>query len=436
MVSERQHSQLFDNFLFPKIFRAFRMAIQPSKLGIALLGVAVICLAGYIMDNISNSVVVEPGTQGKETELKAYMDSPDKPDVAVKSHIDKYKDKGDQTGVFSTLWHFGSAKFHATLKELFELNFTSVATNIADYFKGVGWAVRYHYVYCLIFVVIKLAVMSIAGGAICRISALQFARGEKAGLTEALRFSIKRFTSFFAAPLIPVGMIIFVGLFIFVPGLLGNIPRAGELIMSIFTLLALIAGALITVVLIGAIAGFNLMFPAVAYDGSDSFDVISRSFSYVFNRPWRMVFYSAVSAVYGAICYLFVRLFAFLLLLVTRSILSLGVWTENSNGVNKLTAIWPEPRFMDLLGTSGPAATSGTESVAAFLVQLFLCLVVGLVVSVIITFYFSANTIIYSLMRNKVDNTALEDIYSGLDEAGIAPIMTETKPEEAPPQSQ
>jgi len=420
MVSEKESSQLFDSLLFPKIFQTFRMAIQPTKLIIAFMAVATICLAGWIMD-LSRTV-----EQGEVIELQKYMTDPDQ----VKSYIDNLGQTGGRTGVFSTLWHFGSIKFHAALKELFELNLTSVGRNIVDYSKAIGWAVRYHFVYCIIFVVIKLAVISVAGGAICRIAALQFAQGEKPGLTEALRFSTKRFTSFFTAPLAPVGIIIFTGLFISLLGLIGNIPRAGELIMGIFMLLALIAGALIAIVLIGAVVGFNLMFPSVAYDGSDCFDAISRSFSYVYAKPWRMLFYSAIAAVYGAICYTFVRFFAFLLFSVTYWFLKLGVLGDNS----KLTAIWPGSSFTRLVGPLDLSAPNWTQSVAILLIYLCLLVVIGLVVSFIISFYFSANTIIYSLMRNKVDNTALEDIYTPPDEVETEPTTTESKPERTQPQ--
>ena len=430
MVSEKESTNVFDDLLFPKLFQTFRMAIQPTKLIIAFLALAIICLAGWVMD-FSETVVATEGAQGKITELDIYMTNP----AQVDSYIEGFQVKSRGAGVFSTLWRFSATKFQGAVDSVFAQDIPGVVKNIADYFKAVGWSLRHHPVYCIIFFVIKLAVISIAGGAICRIAALQSARGEKPGLTEALRFSIKRFTSFFTAPLVPVGIIIFIGLFIFLLGLIGNIPWAGELIMGIFVLLALIAGALIAVVLIGAFAGFNLMFPAVAYDGSDCFDAISRSFSYVYAKPWRMVFYTAIAAVYGAICYTFVRFFTFLLLCVTHRTLQLGVWVENSKEVDKLTAIWPKPEFMNLLGSSGLATTNWTESLAAFLVHLFLLGVVGLVVSFIISFYFSANTIIYSLMRNKVDNTALEDIYKYNDEVEIETATTEPKTDEAQPDS-
>ncbi len=432
MGTEKEPTQLFENFLFPKIFQTFRMSIQLSKLIIAFSAVIVICLAGWVMD-FSRTVVTTAESQGKVTELQIYITTPDQ----LQSHVEGYKEKGDRAGVFSTLWQFGTAKFNGALNSLFKFNLPGVAANIAKCFKAAGWALRYHFFYCIIFFVIVLAVLSIAGGSLCRIAALQLARGEKPGLTAALRFSTKKIFSFFTAPLTPVGIIIFIGLFIFILGLIGNIPRLGELIIGITMPLALIAGALIAVVLIGTVAGFNLMFPAISYDGSDCFDAISRSFSYVYSKPWRMGFYTVTTIVYGAICYTFVRFFAFLLLLATHWFLQLGVWVENSTkGVNKLIAIWPQPRFVNFFGSADLAAANWSQSLAAFLINLFILVIIAALVSFVISFYFSANTIIYALMRNRVDNTALEDIYTYPEDVKTEPTATESEPEKSQPESE
>jgi hypothetical protein len=432
MVSGKESAQLLDDLVFPKIFQTFRMSIQPTKLIITTVALAVICLAGWIMD-FSKTVVVTTGTQTQLTELDIYMtDSSQLP-----SFIEAFREKGEDVGVFSTLWHFSAKQFHGAVDSVFALDLPGLIRNIADFFKAVGWALRYHPVYCIVFFIIMLAVISISGGAVCRIAALQFARGEKPGLAEALRFSTKRFVNFFTAPLAPIGIIIFIGLFIFLLGLAGNIPRAGELIIGLSMPLALFAGVLVAVIVIGAVAGFNLMFPAVAYDGSDCFDAISRSFSYVYARPWRMAVYTAIAAVYGSFCYAFVRIFAFLLLWITRWLLQLGLWADNgSKEVNKLVAIWPKPELRYLVRFSPPAEANWTEWAAAFLVYLSLLVIVGLVVSFIISFYLSANTIIYSLMRNKVDNTAFEDIYMQFDEAEVEPTASELLPQEEPPSSE
>jgi hypothetical protein len=424
MADEKESSGLFNNILFPKVFQTFRMAIQPSKMMIAFLAVVAICVAGWLMD-FNKTVITTPNTQGQETELHIYLSTPD----LLQSYIENAKENGDHRGVFSTLWHFGAMKFHGALYSLFRLDTQGVAENVIDCFKSLIWAFKYHYIYSIIFAVITLVVMSVAGGAICRIAALQFARDEKPGLTEALRFSTKKFTSFFTTPLALVGIIIFIGFFIFLLGLVGNIPWAGKPIMVIFMLLALIAGGLITIVLIGAVAGFNLMFPAVAYDNSDCFDAISRSFSYVFAKPWRMGFYTVMAAIYGAICYMFVRFFAFVLLWITNSSLRLGILGDNI----KLTEIWQDdPTFNQLVVQPNWPALTGLESFAAFLVYLLLLAIVVLVIAFIVSFYFSANTIIYSLMRKAVDNTALEDVYVTSEQGGPEPITTEPESVENP----
>jgi uncharacterized membrane protein YgaE (UPF0421/DUF939 family) len=78
--------------------------------------------------------------------------------------------------------------------------------------------------------------------------------------------------------------------------------------------------------------------------------------------------------------------------------------------------------------------TNWSENTAAFLIYIFLLVVIGFVVSFIISFYFSANTVIYSLMRKKVDNTDPQEIYRPLEEKEIEPIITETNPKKTPPE--
>ena len=43
-------SELFDQLLFPQIFKVFRIAIQPSKMLTAFLAVAILSALGWVMD--------------------------------------------------------------------------------------------------------------------------------------------------------------------------------------------------------------------------------------------------------------------------------------------------------------------------------------------------------------------------------------------------
>jgi hypothetical protein len=423
MNGENPAGRILDSLLFPKIFRSFRMAIQPSKLIIAFCMIAMTGLTGWLMD-LSKTVITTPGTNGGETELNLYLTAPQKLD----SYIERYATTENPRGVFSTMWGFGISKFHGSLKAIFKFDIFGILDNAVDFLHAIKWVIQYHFIYCLIFAIINLSIVAIGGGAICRIAALQFAQNEKPGVIESLQFSIKRFTSFFGTPIVPMIIIAIAALCVVSVGLISNIPFGiGELGMGILMLPALAAGAIIAAVLLGVIGGLSLAFPAVAYDGSSGMDAVSRSFNYVYEKPWRLAFYTAIAVIYGAICYIFVRFFAFLLLWSTYRGLRVGAFTQSARGLpDKVAAIWPEPTFSRLLSFSN-ATGSWQESTAAILVFLSALAIVGLVASFIISFYFSSNTVIYALMRNHVDEIALDEICTEADERKKQ--STETQPQ-------
>ena len=177
---------------------------------------------------------------------------------------------------------------------------------------GPAWLMQHHPLYFVLFVIMFLTIWAVFGGAIARIAAVHVARDEKLGVRAALQFSIGKFLSFLSAPLIPLIIVLVVGLVPLIAGLLASIPYVGPVStssMGLVFILLLACGFVMTLVLLGTLGGFNLMYPTIAVEGSDSFDAISRSFSYVYARPWRMPFYTIVAVVYRALTYLFVRLF-------------------------------------------------------------------------------------------------------------------------------
>lgn len=419
MSDQRERILPLDSFLFPRIFQAFRMSIQPSKLILAFAALAVICLTGWLMDSINPTVV----TSGGMTELDAYR-------IGVPRQDDRVLPPAameTRTGVFRTLWNFDTRHLHSAVWALFELNFRQVIGSILACFVALVWAFRYHTIYSLIFFAIVLAAMSLAGGAICRIAAMQFARGERPGLTAAVRFSVRKFPSFFTAPITPMIIILVLGAVIMLLGLWGNIPVVGELSVGLLLPFAFAAAAIIAVIAIGTLAGFSLMFPTIAYEDAECFDAISHSFSYVYAKPWRAGFYMVVAFVYGAIGYVFVRFFAFLLLWITYAFLQAGFMRENE----KLHAIWQEPTFGDLLGVIA-ATGDWSTSAAVFLVYFWALIVVGLVVAFVISFYFSASTIIYALLRKRVDLIPIEDIYTYPEDASAEPVAAQAATQQSP----
>ena len=280
---------------------------------------------------------------------------------------------------------------------------------------GVCWLLSRHYVYAGIFCLIVLVIWSIFGGAIHRIAAVQAAREEKISLVQALRFSRGRFLGFFLAPLFPLALIGILGCVLMLGGLLGNIPIAGPFLVGLLFFFAILLGLIIAFLAIGLLGGGALMFPTVAVEGSDSFDAISRSFAYVWSRPWRAALYGAVAVVHGSICYLFVRFFAFLALSATHLFVRGAIWktaesVPNVPDADTMDAMWAKPTFASLHEWNWEAM-SGPESVGAVLLAIWVYLVIGGVLAFVLSYFAGSTTTIYYLLRREVDATDLDEVY-------------------------
>ena len=309
---------------------------------------------------------------------------------------------------------------------------------------GLVWMFCNHWLFAIVFLTFALGAWALFGGAMHRIAALHAAREEKISMVQALRFSSSRFISFFTAPLIPLIIILFLGLFLFLGGLLfGNLWGALAWIMAILFPIAIVFGLLIAFLAIGLGGGCGLMYPTIAVEGSDAFDAISRSFSYVFARPWRTGLYGLIALVYGTICYLFVRLFAFVALAGTHWFVKGGIFGGGSDlaaNADRLDKLWPAPEFSNFHPPVSWEALGGLESLAAGIIAIWVYIVIALVAAFALSFLASSTTVIYYLLRRKVDATDLDDVYVEESEEELAGEVAEAladeadKAEEAPDQ--
>jgi len=280
-------------------------------------------------------------------------------------------------------------------------------------YEGFCWLIGEHWLFALIFLVWAMVLWAWLGGAIYRICALHFAREEKISAIAALKFSCQKFLSFFWAPIIPIALIVVLGLILSLGGLLASIPGVGPLLFGIFFGLAIIIGVGIAFMLIGLVVGAPMMYPTIAVEGSDSFDAISRSFSYVFARPFRAVLYGVTAIVYGAITYLFVRLFAFVALRSVHYFLNWGVIGGGSSlgeNATSLDVLWATPRFWNL-HQFNIHASSGWQGFCAILVAIWVYIIVIMVAAYIVTYFASSSTAIYYILRRRVDATDLDDVF-------------------------
>jgi len=302
--------------------------------------------------------------------------------------------------------------------------------------QGLVWLLCEHWLFALIFLTFSLGAWALFGGAMHRIAALHAAREEKISMVQALRFSSGKFLSFFTAPLIPLIIIFTLGFLLFLGGLLfGNVGGWLSWIMGVLFLIAIVLGLLISFLSIGLGGGCGLMYPTIAVEGSDAFDAISRSFSYVFARPWRTGLYGLIALVYGTICYLFVRLFAFIALAATHWFVKGGVFggggdlAANADYMDKL---WPAPTFSDFHPAISWDALNGLEPLSAGLIAIWVYLVIGVVAAFGLSYLASSTTVIYYLLRRKVDATDLDDVYVEESEEELAGEVAEALSDQEP----
>ena len=225
MANNNKTGWLTENFYFPKIFQSFRIAVHPKNLVIAFVFLVCIWSVGRLLDLKPTVAVNRDGL----TELDVYMMNIS--DVA--GFIEQHRQEGPAKGVFETIWKFGQEQLDATVICFIQMDLTGLFFIGQNCVRAIYWVFFYHPVYAIFFGLFQLAALAIAGGSICRISALQFAKGEKPGFFEAIGFSTKKFSSFFSAPLVPLGIIFLLGFFIAIAGLLGNIPYVGVIILGI-----------------------------------------------------------------------------------------------------------------------------------------------------------------------------------------------------------
>jgi hypothetical protein len=328
----------------------------------------------------------------------------------------RYYELHDGVGLFRTFYDFEIGQVNQITRAIRNGNWlgrAGVFEALLNFFIiGPSWAIRHHWLYFTLFGLFFLMVWAIFGGAIARIAAVHVARDEKISIRQALSFSTSKFLSFISAPIIPLLIVVVVGLIVAIGGFLGNIPVLGPILIGTLFFLALAAGFVMTLVLLGLAGGFNLMYPTIAVEGSDSFDAISRSFSYLYARPWRLAFYTIIAIVYGAITYTFVRFFIYLLLYLTHTFAGMFFFAHADSTAPLWNTMWPNPLVngrlvydVDFL-TLGPA-----QDIGAGLLSFWIYLTIGMLGAFAISFYFSSNTIIYFLMRHEVDATELDDVY-------------------------
>jgi len=184
----------------------------------------------------------------------------------------------------------------ADVLELIGVSFRPTATlsHLAGALARIGWFVL---------------VWSIFGTAIARHVALKLVGEEAPGLPGSVLYGARAWLAAFNS----VAFVLLGILALAVPGaLLGLLMRAdwGLAVAGVIWPLVLAGAVVLAILGIGLVAGWPLMVAAVAVERGDSFQAISTSFSYLYQRPLHYAFYAFVAAVVALPAFAAAGLFA------------------------------------------------------------------------------------------------------------------------------
>jgi hypothetical protein len=230
------------------------------------------------------------------------------------------------------------------------------------------------------------------------------------------------------------------------------------------------------------------MYPTISTEGSDTLDALSRSYNYVYQSPWQFIWLSIVAIFYGAVVIFFVGLMGSLTVYLgkwgmsnTPGIKSLDrspdylfVYAPTSYGWRemllegspggKLTALQDAELSLRRAAADNPQSEAATQSalkriekdkvveapeynkwlgsfywynkLGAVLVSFWITLLFLMVLGFGYSFFWTTSTMIYLLMRRKVDDTDLDEVYLEEEESADmfgSPTGASTLPITPPP---
>lgn len=274
-----------------------------------------------------------------------------------------------------------------------------------------GWLLHVHRGFLAVYMVFAMLLWSLLGGAIARMIAVHATRHEQVSTGRAVAFAGSRWLWFLLSPLMPLLLAGFIGMILSLGGAVFFNASGLDLVGGLLFPVAMVLGLVIAVLVVGLAAAVNLLYPAIAVEGTDAFDALSRAFNYVLGRPWRWAFYTLLSIVYGAVTYLFVGSMLFLALLATHHFVGMGVFRETAGGVSRFDAMWPAPRLGQLAYQLDWTQLPTTGKIGAALIWVWVKLTIGLLAAYAICFYLSANTWVYLLLRRSADGTEFDEVH-------------------------
>ncbi len=297
-----------------------------------------------------------------------------------------------------------------------------------------------HFVISVLLYVALFYVWSGAGGAVSRLAALEYARDELPTLNEARQMVRARRKAYFLAPVMPLLLIVFLSILNALGGLVASVPYLGPILLVFpgWPLLVITTVLIVFLAVLGVL-GFGMMMPAVSVEGKDAFESWSTAYGYVLWGLRRFICYTLVIGVIGLIAAVVAWAIGELLIYLIYQTVNLGFvrqmpWLIYEAG---RVEFGPAAGAWRIGLLPGPDPYMGVFS--GILLALLL-LVRAVPVGYVLGYFFTANTIVYLLMRKDQDGIEVDEVCEAAEETELgvppAPPEPEPAPEEPEPEEE
>jgi hypothetical protein len=454
-----------------EIFRCFFVALDPKKLGVAAAGIVVMALGWWIISSLAWAISVNPASykidydpngpvskgyqKGGLTEAEA--------DFRAQADFDLYAFRYNELiatakpgGKFNS-WPWNEERipnpylvlsgqdrswtYSSLLLTLIEplRRFVEPVVYLLKPREGFG-----NRVYYFLITVWTLATWAFFGGVISRMAVLHLAGKERVTFLDSVRFVTSRYLAYLFSPLFPVALVFAVTIALAVYGLLNLVPAVGDALVSLTWFVPLLGGLVMAVLLLGLL-GYPMMYPTISAEGSDHFDALTRSYGYLYQSFFHYAWYGLVAVAYGAVL-------VFLVGVVTSLSVYMGKWavaqTPGADYLNRSPEFYfiyaPESfGWRELLLQGSPAVDANGRlspenyekyvstlwiwnKAAAFVVGVWLTLVFLVFLGFGYSYFWVASSMIYLLMRERVDDTELDEVY--MEDEDLDPLLPPAPP--------
>lgn len=312
-------------------------------------------------------------------------------------------------------------------------------TIVANTLPWYGWVL---YVAGLVFFVIMWLLYSTAAA---KVTYQQLKGDDFYTAREALGFVGKNWKAVILSPLMVIAIVVFLLVCGIIIGLLGKIPYIGELGFALLSVP--IFGVALFLVFLAVVFGVGIILgPAiVATAREDSFETMIQFFSSIWSQTWRFVVYDVLL---GAITIAGVYVLGTFSYWALKLVYVVCGWTMGPKLHNMamaainwlptklaLWSLWSKGWWCGkLAGITNymPSAVTlqRAESVAVFIMGIFLVLIFGFVISYGLSIWSAGQTLIYLILRKRKDD---ENLLEREEEEEEEKIEEATVEEKAPP---